>query len=130
MDTDQRGHDERSAADAAGKPAAPGSATSENRPPNSGRGRRSGRRRNGSNASRANGSVSEGDDDAAAVAAPGGVVAEAEQMCRGALQRLQLKARWSPQGLAALDRAFANIVQVQQLSFVEDASPRFQCRAS
>lgn len=81
-----------------------GKAQSEKRVSKSSRAKR-GRRRGGGNGSESSDSEDEGSS--------GGVAAEAERMCREALQRLHREARWSPQGLAALDRAIANLVQVQ-----------------
>lgn len=87
--------------------------------PKAPRSRRSGRRRKSSgNGAMPNGSESdsddEDDDELEDAAAPnfGGVARKAQQICSDALRRLQQTARWSPEGLAALDRAFASIVQV------------------
>ena len=113
-----------------GPTAAPGT-----RPPRS---RRSGRRRNSSsNGAVPNGSDSdsaedESDEDEGAAAAPnfGGVAKKAQQICSDALRRLQQTARWSPEGSAALEHAFAGIVQVSSLLTSTPASARCDHRCT
>jgi hypothetical protein len=99
-----------------GAAAAPGS-----KPPRS---RRSGRRRKSSSsgalptASESDSDDEDDDQDEGAPAAPtfGGVARKAQQICSDALKRLQQTARWSPEGSAALEHAFAGIVQVGSIS--------------
>jgi hypothetical protein len=87
------------------------------------RSRRSGRRRySSSNGALPHGSESDSDDsddseEESTAAAPnfGGVAKKAQQICSDALMRLQETARWSPEGSAALEHAFAGIVQVGSL---------------
>lgn len=94
------------------------SSSANGRPPKANRSRRSGRRRNSNNGRGANGSNSDDDEDATASSSFSSVSAGAQQMCDEALQRLQCEARWSPRSLAALDHAFAGIVQVRAVPCV------------
>ena len=80
----------------------------------SGRGRNSNRKGTSANGAESDSDSEEEDSEEEDVAASsfGGVAAEAQRMCSDALTRLQRTSQWSPQGLAALDHAFAGIVQV------------------
>jgi hypothetical protein len=99
-------------------------------PPRSTRSRRSGhRRKSGSRSTPAAGSDSDSESDVDEIGDVtasnfSGVAAEAQQMCSDAHTRWRHTAQWTPQGLAALDHAFAGIVQVR--CFSHHLGMRFQ----